>query len=71
MFHYKQCTIQWHVDDNKVTQGSEDLIKVVIDVKNTTFGELVVSRKNKHTFLGMDIELAKDEKKIGMQRYIK
>ena len=28
----KYCTIQWYVDDNKVTHVSEDVIIAVIDI---------------------------------------
>ena len=51
----KQCTIQWYVDDNKVTHVSEDVITGVIDITNKHFGELVVSHGKKHTFIGMGI----------------
>ena len=55
MINGKQCTIQWYADDNKVTHVSEDVITRVIDITKKSFGELVVSRGNKYTFLDMDI----------------
>ena len=33
MINGKQCTIQWYVDDNKVTHASEDVIIGVIYIK--------------------------------------
>ena len=53
----KECTMQWYVDGNKVTHVSEDVITGVIYITKKHFGELVVSRGKKHTFLGMEIEL--------------
>ena len=51
MINGKQCTIQWYVDENKVTHASEDVITGVIYITNNGFGELVVSPGNKHKFL--------------------
>ena len=45
------------MDENKVTHVSEDVITGVIYITNKHFGELVVSCGQKHTFLGMWIEL--------------
>ena len=47
----KKCTIQWHVDDNKVTHISEPVITGVIDITKKSFGELVVSCTKKYVFL--------------------
>ena len=72
MINYKQCTIQWYVDGNKVTHGSKDGTTGVIDIKNKHFRALVVSCVNKHTFLVMEIDLVKDGKiKIAIKSYIK
>ena len=62
MINGKQCTIQWYEENNKVTHISKDVITRVIDIKKKHFGELVLSRGKKHTFLGMEIELVNDEK---------
>ena len=59
MSNGKQCTIQWYVNDNKVTHVSEDLISGLIYITKKHFGGLVVSCGKKHTFLGMEIELVK------------
>ena len=63
IFHFKQCTIQWYLNDNKITYVSEDVITGVIDTTRKVFGELVVSRGDKNTFIDMDIELFNDKKK--------
>ena len=55
MFNAKQCNIQWYVDDNKVSQVSEDVITGFVNTMKNNFGELVMSHGNKNTFIGMDI----------------
>ena len=60
----KQCTIQSYMDNNKVKHVSEDVITGFIDITKKHFGELVVSRGNKHIFLSIEIELVKDGKLI-------
>ena len=50
-----QCTIQWYVDDNKVTLVSEEGITGVMGIMKKSFEELVVYCGKKHTFLVMDI----------------
>ena len=53
---YKQCTISWYVDDNKVSHVDEEVNKKLIETIYENLGNLTVSRGNKHKFLGMDIE---------------
>ena len=68
----KQCTIQWYVDDNKVTHVSEYVITGVINIMKKQYGEFVVSHGKKHAFLRMNTELVKyGEINIGIQSYIK
>ena len=68
----KQCTNQWYVDNNKVMHFSGDVITGFMDITKKHFGELVVSRKQKHIFLVMEIELSKYGKiKIDVQSYRK
>ena len=55
MINVNQCTIQGYVYDNKSAHVSEDVITGVVDIMRKCFGELVVSRGNKYTFLDMDI----------------
>ena len=72
MINFRQCTIQWCVDNNKVTHVSEDVITGFVDITKKKFGELVVSRIKKHTFICMEIELVKYGKiNIGIQSHIK
>ena len=53
---YKQCTISWYVDDNKVSHVDEEVNKKLIETIYENLGNLTVSRGKKNKFLGMDIE---------------
>ena len=49
------CTIVWYVDDNKVSHVDEEVNTKVIETISENFGNLTVSRWEKHKFLRMDI----------------
>ena len=51
----KQFTISWYVDDNKVSHIDEELSTQVLETISENFGNLTVSRRNKHISLGMEI----------------
>ena len=51
----EQCTIVWYVDDNKVSHKDPEVVTEVIDLMKSHFGDLTVTRGNKHRFLGMNI----------------
>ena len=57
----KQCTIVWYVDDNKVSHEDPVVVSNIIKLMNEHFGELTVTRGNKHRFLGMNITLSKNK----------
>ena len=59
---YKQCTIAWYVDDNKLSRVDEEVNKKVIETISEYFGNFTVSRRKKHKLLGMDIEFLADSK---------
>ena len=61
MISGKQCTIVFYIDDNKISHVNKKVVTDVISKISKHFGELTVSRGNKHDFLGMDIEI-KDRK---------
>ena len=52
----KQCTIDWYVDDNKVSHVDEYVNTRIIEEIAESFGEITASRGKKHKFLGTDIE---------------
>ena len=57
MINGKQCTIVWYVDDNKISHEDPNLVTEVIELMKTHFGDLTVTRGNKHRFLAMNITL--------------
>jgi len=71
MINGKQCTICWYVDDNKVSHVDPAANTMIIDAISEHFGELVVTRRKKHTFLGMDLEMLDESRfAIGMKSYL-
>ena len=47
--------IVWYVDDNKVSHKDPKVVTKVIELMKVHFGDLTVTRGNKHRFLGMNI----------------
>ena len=52
----KQCTICWYVDDTKISHKDSKVVDWVISDLEQDFGTMTVTRGNKHTFVGIDIE---------------
>ena len=52
----KQCTIAWYVDDNFVSHADSKVVDDIIKIMCEKFGDLTVTRGNKHTFLGINFE---------------
>ena len=52
-----QCTIPWYMNDNKLSHKNPAVISDIINKLQKQFGNLYVVRDNKHTFLGMSIEI--------------
>ena len=57
----KQCTIVFYVDDNKISHKDSTVVTQVLDQISKYFGDLSITRGNKHDFLAMNIEI-KDKK---------
>ena len=57
----KQCTVVWYVDDNKVSHVDPLVVTDVINLMKSHFGELTITRGNKHRFLGMNITINGDK----------
>ena len=55
----KQCTIIWYVDDNKISHDDPEVVTEVIELMKKHFGDLTITRGNKHRFLGMNITINK------------
>ena len=54
-----QCTICWYVDDTKILHSDSKVVDSVISNIESKFGKMTVTRGDKHTFVGVDIEFAK------------
>ena len=58
----KQCTIFWYVYDNKALHvNPKAIVKILSDLK-VYFRDILITRGNKHSFLGMEIEITKENK---------
>ena len=57
----KQCTVVWYVDDNKISHEEPKVVTEVIDLMKKHFGDLTITRGNKHRFLGMNITINQDK----------
>ena len=54
---WKQATVCWYVDDNKISHV--DTTELINEIESH-FGKMTVMRGKKHMFLGMDIDLYMD-----------
>ena len=52
----KQCTVCWYVNNTKISHQDSKVVDWVIDEIEKRFGKMTVTRGNKHTFVGVDIE---------------
>ena len=66
----KQCTICFYVDDNKVSHVDKKVVDDIIAEVTKHFGDLTVSRGNKHTFLGIHFEIENGLFKLNMKDQI-
>ena len=61
----------WYVDNIKVSHMEVKLVEDLINYLKKHFGELVVTRGNKHTFLGKNIIITEKKKvEIDMKEQI-
>jgi hypothetical protein len=66
-----QCTICWYVDDLKISHVSKDVVEHIVSKIEERYGKMTVTRGNKHTYIGMDIEfMGNGEVQILMKDYI-
>ena len=57
----KQCTITWYVDDNKISHVDSKVVDTVLDIIETHFGKLVITRGKTFNFLEMKINITKEK----------
>jgi hypothetical protein len=65
MIYGKQCTIQFHMDDRKISHVTQTVLDDVIDQLNAEFGtikKLAASYGKIHDYLGMTINYLEDGK---------
>ena len=55
-----QCTIGWFVDDTKISHVNPAVVTRIIDLLETRFGKMKVTRGRNHKFLGMHIKYLGD-----------
>jgi hypothetical protein len=74
MINGKQCTIQFHVDDLKISHVKQSVLDHIIDQINAEFGtvkKLAASYGKIHEYLGMTIDYSEDGKvKLTMYDYV-
>ena len=52
-----QFTIDWYVDDNTLLHKNPEVISDIINEVRKHFVKISVVRGNKHTFMGINIEI--------------
>ena len=52
----------WYGDNKKVAHMEEKLVDDLINNLKKHFGELVVNRRKKHTFSGMNVNITEEKK---------
>ena len=63
-FGKHQCTIQWHVDDLKISCANPKVIDLIIDKMNKHYGQispLTMTRGTVHEYLGMTIDYSQED----------
>ena len=55
MIDGKQCTIAWHVDDNKVSHVSKEVVHEIMEMLEKHFGKFTKTEGKKHEYLGINI----------------
>ena len=74
MFGKDQCTIQWHVDDLKISCRNAKVIEGVISKLNKIYGKtspLTITQGDRHEYLGMTIDYStKDRVTFTMYDYV-
>ena len=67
MFGTDQCTIQWHVDNLKISSQNESVVESVLKKLSAVYGKvspLTITRGKVHDYLGMCIDYSQNDKVI-------
>ncbi len=66
-----QCTVCWYVDDLKISHVLKSVVEDIVKKIEERYGKMTITRGNKHTYIGMDIEFTGNrEVQILMKDYI-
>ena len=66
----KQYIVVFNVDNNKVSHKDPTVVTQVLDEISKNFGDLSITRGNKHNFLGMNIEIKDRKVYIDMEHQV-
>ena len=65
-----QCTVAWYVDDNKVSHRDPNVVTSILNMIESKFGKLTVTRGKVHDYLGMKMVLKDKFFEISMKKQI-
>ena len=65
-----QCTIDWYVDDNKLSHKNPEVILDIINEVEEHFVELSIVIGNKHTLLVMNIDIKGNTIQVDMDKQL-
>ena len=65
-----QCMIAWYVDDNKISHRDPLVVTNILNLIESKFGKLTITRGKKYEYLGMDIKLGTKSFEISMKQQI-
>ena len=60
----KQCMIAWNVDDNKISHADKNVVTEIICELEKKIGSFAVTRGKKHSYLGMNIKIRRNDRKV-------
>jgi hypothetical protein len=67
----KQCTVMWYVNNMKVSHIDPSVVTSILNLMESRFGKMAITRRRVHHFLGMDITYQNDgTASIHMPTYI-
>ena len=67
MINGTQCTIVWYVDDVKVSHICQQVLDDITNKMQEHFGPMDIMKGDKHSYLGMNINIHRDKKVIEIE----
>lgn len=52
----KQCTISFHIDDNKISHTEQNVVAGVIELLESEFSKMIITHSKIHDFFRMKLE---------------